>query len=247
MADPSRADVLGSRISSVDAEQALGLIGERLNDGGGGYVCFSNVHTVVTGRRDANFRAITNASFLTLADGMPVYWVARAQGPGGHVPGPDFMQLALDRFRSRRHFLYGSSEAVLERLSAKLREAFPGIDICGVISPPFRPLTEVEQRQHFESIRAARAEFVWVGLGAPKQEIWMAGAFEQLRPAILLGVGAAFDFHSELVRRAPKPMRALGLEWLHRLFSQPKRLWRRYFATNTLFLYYLTRDFLFRR
>jgi len=240
--EPPRIDVLGSRISAVDAGEALRLIGLRLSEGGGGYVCFSNVHTVVTGRRDARMRAITNGSFLSVADGMPVYWVARAQGRLGRVPGPDFMKLALDRHRNRRHFLYGSTPAVLDRLAVKLREAFPGIQICGMLSPPFRTLTSEDTQQHYAAIRAARAELVWVGLGAPKQEQWMADAATALRPAILLGVGAAFDFHSEFVSRAPGFMRAVGLEWLYRLVRQPRRLWRRYLVTNTLFIVYLVRD-----
>ena len=241
---PQRIDVLGSRISAVDAVQALNLIEKRLDEGGGGYVCFSNVHTVVTGRRDRDFCAITNASFLSLADGKPVHWVARTRGPGGHVPGPDFMMLVLERCRNRRHFLYGSTPAVLDSLAARLREVVPGVNICGVLSPPFRSLTDAEKQEHVAAIRAARSEFVWVGLGAPKQEVWMAEAFEGLRPAVLLGVGAAFDFHSELVSRAPRAMRAMGLEWLYRLSQQPSRLWRRYLVTNTLFIYYLTRDLL---
>jgi N-acetylglucosaminyldiphosphoundecaprenol N-acetyl-beta-D-mannosaminyltransferase len=237
-----RIDVLGSRISAVDAGQALQLIDLRLSEGGGGYICFCNVHTVVMGRRSARMREITNSSFLSLADGKPVFWVARRQGSVGHVPGPDFMKLAVDCYRKRRHFLYGSTPEVLDRLASKLREAFPDINICGALSPPFRALSWEEKQEHYATICTAKAELVWVGLGAPKQEEWMAEAFPALRPAILLGVGAAFDFHSELVSRAPRRMRAMGLEWLYRLFRQPRRLWRRYLVTNTLFLAYLIRD-----
>jgi N-acetylglucosaminyldiphosphoundecaprenol N-acetyl-beta-D-mannosaminyltransferase len=244
--EPGRIDVLGSQISAVDSEQALRLIQERLSDGRGGYVCFTNVHTTVTGRRDARLRAATNGSFLSLADGKPVYWLARRRGAAGHIPGPDFMALALDRCRHRRHFFYGSTSAVLDRLTARLREVHPGIDICGVLSPPFRALTAEEKQQHYALIRATRADFVWVGLGAPKQELWMAESFEALRPAILLGVGAAFDFHAEVVSRAPAAWRALGLEWLFRLIHQPRRLWRRYLVTNTHFVAYLLRDTLLR-
>lgn len=223
------------------------MIEHRLREGLGGYVCFTNVHTTVTGCHNAKFRAITNASFLSVADGKPVYWVARAQRHIGHIPGPDFMKSSLERCRNRRHFLYGSTPAVLDRLVRELHEAIPGLNICGVLSPPFRTLTTEEKRQHYAAIREAESELVWVGLGAPKQEQWMADAFEELRPAILLGVGAAFDFHSGVVGRAPKAFRALGLEWLFRLLSQPRRLWRRYLVSNTLFIVYLARDFLFQR
>jgi N-acetylglucosaminyldiphosphoundecaprenol N-acetyl-beta-D-mannosaminyltransferase len=240
--EPGRIDVLGSRISEVNADQALGLIQERVRNGRGGYVCFTNVHTTVTGRRDPDLRAATNSSFLSVADGKPVYWFARSRGSVGHVPGPDFMTLALERCRSHRHFFYGSTSEVLERLVARLREKFPGVNICGVLSPPFRALTDDELQEHYAVIRAAGAELVWVGLGAPKQELWMAAASESLRPAVLLGVGAAFDFHADVVSRAPGAMRALGLEWLFRLISQPRRLWRRYLVTNTLFIVYLARE-----
>jgi N-acetylglucosaminyldiphosphoundecaprenol N-acetyl-beta-D-mannosaminyltransferase len=242
MTDPGRVDVLGSQISSVNADEALALIQERLRDGRGGYVCFTNVHTAVVGRQDASVRAVTNGSFLSVADGKPVYWLARSRGSVGHVPGPDFMTLALERCRDDRHFFYGSTTEVLDRLATRLRDDFPGLNICGAYSPPFRKLTADEKLQHYNLIRAARPDFVWVGLGAPKQELWMAEAFESLRPSMLLGVGAAFDFHAQVASRAPGAMRAMGLEWLFRLMTQPRRLWRRYLVTNTLFLVYLARD-----
>lgn len=241
---PRRIDVLGSRISAVNADEALALIQERLRDGRGGYVCFTNVHTAVVGHQDAKLRAVTNASFLSLADGKPVYWLARSRGAVGHVPGPDFMTLSLQRCQGGRHFFYGSTMEVLDQLVTRLRVDFPGINICGAFSPPFRELTAEEKLQHYSLIRAARPDFIWVGLGAPKQELWMAEAFESLRPAVLLGVGAAFDFHSRVVSRAPGAMRAMGLEWLFRLLRQPRRLWRRYLVTNTLFVVYLARDVL---
>lgn len=247
MMEPGRIDVLGSQISAVDSDEAIRLIVQRLGEGHGGYVCFTNVHTTVTGCRNVKFRAITNASFLSVADGKPIYWIARTQRHVGHIPGPDFMMSSLEQCRHRRHFLYGSTPAVLDRLVRKLREAIPGIEICGVLSPPFRSLTTEEKRQHYAAIRDAKAELVWVGLGAPKQEQWMADAFEELRPAILLGVGAAFDFNSGVVGRAPRAFRKLGLEWLYRLLGQPRRLWRRYLVTNTLFIVYLARHILVRK
>ncbi|MEX2150340.1 MAG: WecB/TagA/CpsF family glycosyltransferase [Steroidobacteraceae bacterium] len=242
MTAPRRVDVLGSRISAVNAKEALALIRERLRDGRGGYVCFTNVHTAVVGRQDANLRAVTNGSFLSVADGKPVYWIARSRGAVGHVPGPDFMTLALDQCRGARHFFYGSTTEVLERLSTQLRDDFPGLNICGSFSPPFRELTAHEKQQHYKLIAVARPDFIWVGLGAPKQELWMAGACESLRPSVLLGVGAAFDLHAQVVSRAPVAMRAMGLEWLFRLMSQPRRLWRRYLVTNSLFLVYLAQE-----
>jgi N-acetylglucosaminyldiphosphoundecaprenol N-acetyl-beta-D-mannosaminyltransferase len=246
---PTREPVLGSAISAIDEATALEVVEQRLLHGGGGYVCFTNVHAVVTGRQDDAFQAVTNRSFLSLADGKPVFWLGRMQGNGriGHVPGPDFMLAALHRFRDRGHFFYGSTPAVLERLTARLSAAIPGLRICGTLSPPFRALTDADLEAHRARIVESGAQFVWVGLGAPKQEFWMAHNAPALQNAILFGVGAAFDFHAGVTRRAPEAMRKLGLEWLFRLASEPRRLWKRYLVTNTLFLAYAARDAMSRR
>lgn len=238
---PERIDVLGSAISVCNAADALTLVDWRLRDGQGGYVCFSNVHTVVTGYRHPEVCAITNRSFLSVADGRPIYWVGRKRVGRrmGHVPGPDFFLHVLHRLRHRRHFFYGSTPEVLSSLLERLQRDIPGLHVCGSLSPPFAPLTQADKECHYAAIRASGAELVWVGLGAPKQERWMAEAWQALRPCVLLGVGAAFDFHAGTLRRAPLPMRRLGLEWLHRLMSEPRRLWRRYLVTNAVFLWRL--------
>lgn len=239
-----RADVLGSRINLCGPAAALEVVEHSIDAGEGGYVCFANAHTVMEGHRDEGFRAITNGSLLSLADGKPVYWVTRwrSRGRAGHAPGPDFFVHALKHRPQRRHFLYGSTPENLAQLTSSIRRDFPGAVICGAFSPPFRPLTDADRREHVRLIRESGAEYVWVGLGAPKQERWMAQMAAQLRPAVLLGVGAAFDFHSGRVRRAPPVMRRLGLEWLHRLGQEPRRLWRRYLVTNSLFLWHLATD-----
>jgi N-acetylglucosaminyldiphosphoundecaprenol N-acetyl-beta-D-mannosaminyltransferase len=238
-----RVDVLGSRISAVDAQEALRLVGRRLETGEGGYVCFTNVHAVVMGRQDAEFQRITNSSYLSVADGKPVYWTARTKGPVGHVPGPDFMRLVVERYPARKHFFYGSTDAVLARLIERLRREVPGLEVAGSLSPPFRVLSDSDKSAHYDQIRSSGAEIVWVGLGAPKQERWMCEAAASLTPAVLLGVGAAFDFHAQMVGRAPAVMREWGFEWLHRLASEPRRLWRRYLTTNSLFVAYLLQEF----
>ncbi len=240
----ARADVLGSQISLCDPAQALAHIERSIARGEGGYVCFTNAHTVVEGRRDAAFRAVTNGSLLSLADGASVYRAARrrAGDRAGHVPGPDFFDHALRHRPGRRHFLYGSTPENLAQLEQVIRRRYPGVNLCGSFSPPFRPMTDEDRREHVRIMREAGAEFVWVGLGAPKQERFMAQVAQELRPAVLLGVGAAFDFHSGRVQRAPRVMRRLGLEWLHRLGQEPRRLWRRYLVTNSLFLWYLASE-----
>jgi N-acetylglucosaminyldiphosphoundecaprenol N-acetyl-beta-D-mannosaminyltransferase len=240
----NRVSIISSRISICDATRALVALEERLTAGRGGYVCFTNAHAAVLCRRDAQFRGVTNGSFLSLADGKSVYWLGRLKGATdlGHVPGPDFLMGALRKFPRRRHFFYGSTPSVLERLVQSLKKQIPDLNICGILSPPFRPLTQNEVREGYELIRRAKPEFIWVGLGAPKQELWMAESWQLLQPAILLGVGAAFDFHAGSVRRAPAAMRLIGLEWLYRLLQEPQRLWKRYLITNTLFLYYSFQD-----
>jgi len=242
-----RTNVLGSHVSVCDMTGGLDAVAMRLSEGGGGYVCFTNAHTAVMGRRDPTFRTITNGSFLSVADGKPVYWVGRANGEPaiGHVPGPDFFVRALERFRDRRHFLYGATAATLARLQEALERQIPGLEFCGTLAPSFR-LTPAEIESHRQTIRAAHPEFVWIGLGAPKQERWMAESWQALAPALLFGVGAAFDFHAGVVKRAPRLLQRLGFEWAHRLLQEPRRLGRRYLVANSLFLAYAAADILTR-
>jgi N-acetylglucosaminyldiphosphoundecaprenol N-acetyl-beta-D-mannosaminyltransferase len=148
----------------------------------------------------------------------------------------------LRAFPERRHFFYGSTPEVLARLRARLTEQIPGLNICGLLSPPFRVASPEERRADYDTIRASGAELVWVGLGAPKQEQWIARSAPELPGAILLGVGAAFDFHAGTLRRAPVTMRTLGLEWLYRLAQEPRRLWKRYLVSNSLFIRYALSD-----
>lgn len=239
-----RFEVLGSQISCVDMDAALGLLQQRIQSNAGGYVCFTNVHAVVTGLQDKTFRDITNASFMSLADGKPVYWAARSQPEIGHVAGPDFMRAALQRLRHEGHYFYGSTPEVLEKLENTLREKIPGVNIAGMYSPPFHAPSTEELQAHYEKIRESGATLIWVGLGAPKQERWMAAASPKLHPAILLGVGAAFDFHANVVPRAPELMRKLGLEWFYRLLRQPRRLWKRYLVTNTYFVVNMAKQYM---
>lgn len=244
MSAAGRFPVLGSWVNIHDMGSALREIGRRLSAGDGGYVCFTNVHATVVGRQNAAFRAITNNSFLSLADGRPIYWVGRAlRAHGvGHVPGPDFLIEAVRAFPHAGHFFYGSTPRVLARLCAAIEQEVPTARICGSMSPPFKALSEAEKREHYATIRRSGAAFVWIGLGAPKQELWMAEAAPHLQPSMLFGVGAAFDFHARTARRAPQWMKKAGLEWLHRLSQEPRRLWRRYLVTNSLFVYYLLRE-----
>jgi len=238
-----RYDVIGCSINCANIESAIGEVLRRVQDGTGGYVCFTNVHCAVMAHRDSQYRNIINTSFMTLPDGKPLYWVARSRGLAGvgHVPGPDLLPalLAIKHDPPLRHFFYGSRREVLAALVNNLKSRYSGIEIVGTYSPPFRPLSEQERRQVLDEILRAQPDIVWVGLGAPKQEQWMAENWHSLKPAVLMGVGAAFDFHAGAVKRAPSLFTRIGMEWAYRLASEPRRLWRRYLVTNSLFLCYL--------
>jgi N-acetylglucosaminyldiphosphoundecaprenol N-acetyl-beta-D-mannosaminyltransferase len=169
---------------------------------------------------------------------MPLVWMARRLGVrGDRVPGPDLMLAVMDRGRARgaRHYLYGGAPGVAEALERRLLADLPGLRVAGVFSPPFTPLAKLLDAD-LARIQAAAPDYVWVGLGAPKQEYWVEEARDRLQAAGILAVGAAFDFHSGSKRRAPRWMQRTGLEWLYRLISEPRRLWRRYLATNTRFI-----------
>ena len=239
-----RFRVLDCSIDAVEMGQGLDLVLQRISERTGGYVCFSNVHTVVTAINDRRLREITNHSFMSMPDGKPLSVVGRLKGVHnlGRGGGPDFMPLLLEKGAGLRHYFYGSTDEVLRALCAKVAAKYPDIEIAGAYSPPFRRLSQEEQAEILEQINATRPDVIWVGLGAPKQEYWMSEFFEQLKPAVLMGVGAAFDFHAGMLSRSPAWMRQAGLEWLYRLMQEPRRLWKRYLVTNSLFMFYLLLD-----
>ncbi len=246
-----RFDVLGVNISDIDRERALISVTKRCQDKGGGYVCFCNVHTTVMARRDSKYRNILNNAFLCSPDGKPIYWVGRLKNNKEvrQVTGPDFFEdcFAASEGLGLKHYLYGGKPEVLECLVQKLRKRYPKAVLAGWESPPFRPLSADEEHEMLERIQQIKPDLIWVGLGAPKQELWMSRHAENLQPAVLLGVGAAFDFHAGVISRAPAWMRYIGLEWFHRLMQEPRRLLRRYVVTNTLFLWYVFVDSITRR
>jgi N-acetylglucosaminyldiphosphoundecaprenol N-acetyl-beta-D-mannosaminyltransferase len=235
----SSARVLGSRIHAVSLELCVERMIGWARRGESRYVCACNVHSVVTARLDAEFaRALENAD-LCVPDGAPVAWRLRGRGYRGQrrVSGPDVMQRCCERAAEAGLpvFLYGSTPETLDRLAPALRARYPGLRIAGAYAPPFRTLTEAEDAEKTRANAESGARLVFVALGCPKQEAWMRshrGAF----PGVMLGAGAAFDFLAGTQQRAPAWMQRAGLEWLHRLAHEPRRLWRRYLLTNTLFL-----------
>lgn len=242
-----RAQILTANISVVSSSNAARMIEELIDFGEGGhYVCLSNVHTVMTCFDDPDFRRITNQADLALPDGMPLVWVLRSFGheQPERVYGPDLMLTLCQRSVNKgySHFLYGGVEGVTASLIEKFSAWFPGIKIAGSYSPPFRPLTRREDHEVVEMINLSKADILWVGLGAPKQEHWMAAHVGRITVPMMLGVGAAFDFHAGLVKQAPHFIQHVGLEWMFRLLMEPKRLWKRYLYNNPRFIYHAGKE-----
>ncbi|ETX28754.1 WecB/TagA/CpsF family glycosyltransferase [Roseivivax isoporae] len=227
-ADAPAIDLLGVRVTSLNLDAAVARISDAIARGSKGYVCACGAHGLVDSQHMPELRAAYNGAFLVAPDGMPLVWELRRRGhrDAGRVYGPDLM-LAMFA-RGYRHVLYGSTQETLDKLEARLRARYPQARIVDAISPPFRALSAVEEAAMVDRINAARADIVWVGLGAPKQEMWMARMHDRLDAPILVGVGAAFDFHAGNTRQAPGWMQRSGLEWLFRLGAEPRRLWRRY-------------------
>jgi N-acetylglucosaminyldiphosphoundecaprenol N-acetyl-beta-D-mannosaminyltransferase len=203
------------------------------------YVCICNVHSVVTTTQDIEFKMAINNADMSTPDGAPIAWALRRFGfrTQERINGPDLMwkYLTLAEDAAQKVFFYGSTEETLRKLRVVLAKQFPRLQIAGTYSPPFRPLTRQEDHEIVEMINSSGANVVFVGLGCPKQEKWMADHRGRIR-AVMIGVGAAFDYHSGVVKRAPLWWQRNGLEWLYRLGSEPRRLFLRYAVTNTLFV-----------
>jgi N-acetylglucosaminyldiphosphoundecaprenol N-acetyl-beta-D-mannosaminyltransferase len=235
-----RVNVLGVGVSAINLSQATELILEAVRQNRRGYVAVTGVHGVSEAQSDPDFRRILNAAFLNTPDGMPMSWVGRLQGVQdiGRVYGPDLMLsvCAATQDGSVRHFFYGGAPGVADELRTALSMRFPGINVCGTYTPPFRPLNIDEEAELLARLQEVQPHICWVGLSTPKQERFMATYLERLPTTVMVGVGAAFDIHSGRVRQAPLWMQRTGLEWLFRLTQEPKRLWKRYLINNPLFV-----------
>jgi N-acetylglucosaminyldiphosphoundecaprenol N-acetyl-beta-D-mannosaminyltransferase len=248
---PPRYRVIETRIAAFDLDEAVKLFLAAPASGDHFRAHFCTTHTLVEASDNARLRAVLNhEQAIAAPDGMPLVWVGRAMGRQvGRVCGPDLMPLLIDRAREQgsRHFFYGGAPGVADTLAARLAERFPGMIVAGTHSPPFRPLTPEEDAAEVELINAARPDYVWVGLGSPKQDLWIADHRSRLDASVLFAVGAAFDFHSGGLRRAPAWMQRTGTEWLYRLLAEPRRLLRRYTVVNTRFVLLVARQILARR
>jgi N-acetylglucosaminyldiphosphoundecaprenol N-acetyl-beta-D-mannosaminyltransferase len=235
-----RVNVLGVGVSAINMELACRAIDHALQQRQKGYICVTGVHGVSEAQIDPNFRDILNHAFLCTPDGMPMVWVGRGSGEKqmARVYGPDLMLavLELSQERGYRHFFYGSANGTAELLREKMLQRFPRLQVAGTFEPPFRRLNAEELEQLKKRVAASRVDMMWIGLSTPKQEKFMAEYLPILDATLMAGVGAAFDFHSGKVRQAPVWMQRSGLEWFFRLCSEPRRLWKRYFKNNPLFI-----------
>ncbi len=239
-----RANVLGVGISAIDMTRALGLADLALQCGRKGYVCVTGVHGVMEAQKDSELKNILNRSLINTPDGMPTVWVGRLQGFSGmgRVFGPDFMKqmCALSVKRSYTNFLYGGAPGIADELKRNLLRWFPELRIVGTYTPPFRPLNQEEQEELLGHVHRVRPDIIWVGLSTPTQERFMAEFLPRLETKLMVGVGAAFDFHTSRVKDAPEWVKQAGLQWLHRLLQNPGRLWKRYLINNPRFLWNIT-------
>jgi N-acetylglucosaminyldiphosphoundecaprenol N-acetyl-beta-D-mannosaminyltransferase len=236
-----RINVLGVGISVLNLRTALAAIAEAVRARHQGYICVTGVHGVTEAQDDAAFKKILNGAFLCTPDGMPMVWAGRLNGERemSRVYGPDLMLevCAWSETSGAKHFFYGGADGVAELLAQKLKVKFPKLQVVGTFTPPFRALNETEVKNLQAQVAAARPDIFWVGLSTPKQEQFMAEFLPKLDATLMIGVGAAFDFHSGRVRQAPRWMQRSGLEWLYRLGSEPRRLAKRYFRNNPRFVW----------
>lgn len=235
-----RAPVISTHVDVLGWDEAIRRISAWGHARESRYVCFSNVHSAVTAAFDTRFSQAVNASDLCTSDGAPITWMLRQLGASDQprLNGPDLMwrYLAHEADKGGKVYFYGSSASTLKLLKARVESVFPGLEVVGTHAPPFRPATAAEDEEDVQRINASGAQVVFVGLGCPKQELWMAAHRDRIQ-AVMVGVGAAFDFHAGIKERAPLYLQRYGLEWAYRLIQEPRRLWRRYLFTNVPFLF----------
>lgn len=227
-----RGDVLGVKVSAITMGDAIATLERWIEEDAREYVCVTGVHGVMECRSDPSLRKIHNDAGMVTPDGMPLVYFLRLIGKKGteRVYGPDLMRemTAISGPRSYRQFYYGGAVGIAEKLKETLVRSVPGLQVAGTFCPPFRPMTSAEDQAVVDQINATRPDIVWVGLSTPKQERWMAAHLGRIEAPVMIGVGAAFDFLAGTKRQAPKWMQRHALEWLFRLSSEPRRLWRRY-------------------
>lgn len=233
-------NILGVNIAVTNLNETVNYIEENLENLRGDYICVSNVHTTVTAYEDEQYRKIQNSGALALPDGKPLSVLSKKRGfkNAQRVTGPDLMGELFKESEEKgyKHYFYGSTEETLQLLKCKLKDKYPKLNIVGMYSPPFKSEVSLENNIILNEINKRDVDFLWIGLGAPKQEKWMFTHKGKVN-AIMLGVGAGFDYYAEKISRAPMWMQKCSLEWLYRLMQDPKRLLKRYITTNSKFIY----------
>jgi N-acetylglucosaminyldiphosphoundecaprenol N-acetyl-beta-D-mannosaminyltransferase len=227
-----RVDVLGIHVSVTDMEHTVGTFARWIDAGVRHLVCVSDMNALLHARADSELTKVYNTSGMTLPDGMPLVWAGKKAGfdQMERVCGPDLIERVMAEAEQRgwSQYFYGGADGVAEQLRDTFTARHPGLKVAGVYSPPYRALSAEEDAAIVDKLNEAKPDIIWIGLGAPKQERWMAEHRDRLDAAILIGVGAAFDFHTGRLDRAPGWMQKAGLEWSYRLYKEPRRLWRRY-------------------
>lgn len=233
--------ILGVKIAAINMKWLLDYTKKNIRELSGDYMCVSNVHTTITAYETPEYMAVQNGGIMAIPDGGPLSFLGRKKGyeEMERVTGPSYMDeiMKISEKQGYRHFFYGSTDETLQKMQDNLKAKYPNLQIAGVYSPPFRNLTEAEDKEVVKMINMAAPDFVWVGLGAPKQEYWMK-AHQGKVQGFMVGVGAGFDYLAGNISRAPMWMQNCNLEWLYRLLQDPKRLFKRYVETNTKFIWY---------
>lgn len=239
----TKCNIIGLDILVTNMTKTVELIEKNIEELRGKYICVGNVHTTVMAHDDAHYHTVQSKAAFVLPDGKPLSIYSRKHGfaDAERVTGPDLMLELFCRDNGLRHYFYGSTEETLAMLRTKLMEQYPNLQIAGMVSPPFHALSEQEDAEEIAKMNESRADIIWVGLGAPKQENWMYEHKDQVQ-GVMIGVGAGFDYHAGNIKRAPKWMQKLSLEWLYRLLQDPKRLFKRYLVTNTRYLYLIKKE-----
>ena len=241
-------DLLGVKVSRVDLALAKDHICQWIKEKARVYVCVAPASTLVDARRDKAYRDVINGAAMVTPDGMPVVWLARYKGckEVKRTYGPDLMRL-LCQTPLLRHYFYGSTKQVMIQLCERVKVMNPEIIVAGTFCPPYCQMAQMEDDAVIKAINDAKPDIIWVGLGSPKQDFWVAMHRRYLNAPVMVGVGAAFDFLAQTKPQAPEWMRQNGLEWFFRLCSEPRRLWKRYVIGNALFIYFTIEDLFFKK
>lgn len=241
MSEMKTCNILGTNIAVTNMSETIAFLENEIEKLRGSYICVSNVHTTVMAYENEEYRKVQNGAAVALPDGKPLSSYSRKHGfpEAERVTGPDLMGEMFARDNGLRHYFYGGSPETIAVLEKKLKEKYPHLQIAGMVSPPYRELTKEEDEADIAAMNEAKADIIWIGLGAPKQEKWMYRHKGKVN-GVMIGVGAGFDYHAGTIKRAPMWMQKASLEWLYRLLQDPKRLFGRYMKTNFKYLW-LTR------